>query len=38
MVAGGADRREAVADVAKRAGVPRREVYDAVVKGRAPAP
>lgn len=32
-VADGADRKEAIADVAKIAGVPKREVYDAVVKG-----
>lgn len=30
--AGGSPRREAIADVARRAGVPKREVYDAVVK------
>jgi 16S rRNA (cytidine1402-2'-O)-methyltransferase len=30
----GADRRSAIADVAKRAGVPRREVYDAVVRAK----
>ncbi len=34
----GTDRREAIADVARRAGVPRREVYDAVVKGKASRP
>lgn len=33
-VAGGQDRREVIADVAKRAGVPRREVYDAVVRAK----
>lgn len=31
--AGGESRKEAIAAVAKAAGVPRREVYDAVVKG-----
>jgi 16S rRNA (cytidine1402-2'-O)-methyltransferase len=36
LVADGKDRREAVGDVAKRAGVPRREVYDAVVKAKPP--
>ena len=30
----GMDRKEAIADVAKRAGVPRREVYDAVVQAK----
>jgi 16S rRNA (cytidine1402-2'-O)-methyltransferase len=28
----GMSRRDAIADVARRAGVPRRRVYDAVVK------
>lgn len=32
--ADGMPRKEAIADVARRAGVPKREVYDAVVKGR----
>lgn len=31
----GVPRKEAIADVARRAGVPKREVYDAVVKGSA---
>lgn len=31
----GTDRKEAIAQVAKAAGVPRREVYDAVVKSRS---
>lgn len=30
----GMTRKEAIADVARRAGMPKREVYDAVVKGR----
>ena len=34
----GTDRRAAIVAVAKRAGVPRREVYDAVVRARHPAP
>ncbi len=34
----GATRKEAIADVARRAGVPKRDVYDAVVKGPASAP
>ena len=36
--AGGTDRKTAIADVAKRAGIPRRQVYDAVVKARPPRP
>ena len=36
--AAGTPRKEAIADVARKAGVPKREVYDAVVKGSAPAP
>ncbi len=31
LVAGGSSRKQAIADVAKRTGVPKREVYDAVV-------
>ena len=31
----GMTRKEAIADVARRAGMPKREVYDAVVKGRS---
>ena len=34
----GTDRKAAIVAVAKRAGVPRREVYDAVVRARHPAP
>ena len=34
----GTDRKAAIAAVAKRAGVPRRHVYDAVVRARRPAP
>lgn len=37
-VAGGADRREAQADVARRFGVPRRAVYDAVLARRRSTP
>jgi 16S rRNA (cytidine1402-2'-O)-methyltransferase len=36
--AAGAVRKEAIAEVAREAGVPKREVYDAVVKDRSPAP
>ncbi len=36
--ASGTDRKSAIAEVAKRAGIPRREVYDAVVKARPPRP
>lgn len=36
--ADGTDRRSAIADVAKRAGVPRREVYDAVVRAKHTRP
>lgn len=36
--AAGAPRKEAIAEVAREAGVPKREVYDAVVKGRSVAP
>jgi 16S rRNA (cytidine1402-2'-O)-methyltransferase len=32
----GLDRRSAIAEVAKRAGVPRREVYDAVIRAKRP--
>ena len=32
--ASGTDRKSAIAEVAKRAGIPRREVYDAVVKAK----
>jgi 16S rRNA (cytidine1402-2'-O)-methyltransferase len=32
------DRRSAIADVARRAGVPRREVYDAVIRAKSPQP
>jgi len=32
----GATRKEAIAEVARRAGIPKREVYDAVVKSSAP--
>ncbi len=35
---GGEDRRSAIAAVAKDAGIPRREVYDAVVKAKSPRP
>jgi 16S rRNA (cytidine1402-2'-O)-methyltransferase len=34
----GSPRKEAIAEVARRAGVPKRDVYDAVVKGPTPAP
>ncbi len=34
----GMSRKDAIAEVARIAGVPKREVYDAVVKGRAPRP
>ena len=34
--AAGTPRKEAIADVARQAGVPQREVYDAVVKGPRP--
>ena len=34
----GMTRKEAIAEVARSAGVPKRDVYDAVVKGPAPAP
>jgi 16S rRNA (cytidine1402-2'-O)-methyltransferase len=34
----GLPRKEAIAEVARKAGVPKREVYDAVVKGASPAP
>ena len=36
--ADGIDRRTAIADVARRAGVPRREVYDAVVRAKHARP
>lgn len=36
--AAGAPRKEAIAEVARKAGVPKRVVYDAVVKGPSPAP
>ena len=36
--ASGTSRRDAIADVARRAGVPRREVYSAVVKAVKPRP
>jgi 16S rRNA (cytidine1402-2'-O)-methyltransferase len=36
--AAGVDRRAAILDVSRRAGVPRREVYDAVVKARHDRP
>jgi 16S rRNA (cytidine1402-2'-O)-methyltransferase len=35
LVANGSDRKEAIAAIAREAGVPKREVYDAVVKGPA---
>lgn len=38
LEADGTDRRAAIVDVAKRAGVPRREVYDAVVQARHARP
>ena len=31
----GSTRKEAIADVARRAGLPKREVYDAVVEHKA---
>ena len=34
----GIDRKEAIAQVAKAAGVPRREVYDAVVRAKSDRP
>ena len=34
----GTPRKEAIAEVARQAGVPKRDVYDAVVKGASPAP
>jgi 16S rRNA (cytidine1402-2'-O)-methyltransferase len=36
--ADGMGRREAIADVAQRAGIPRRDVYEAVVRVKAPRP
>lgn len=36
--AAGSDRRTAIADVARRAAVPRREVYDAVIRARSSRP
>lgn len=36
--AAGVPRKEAIAEVARKAGVPKRAVYDAVVKGPSPAP
>jgi 16S rRNA (cytidine1402-2'-O)-methyltransferase len=38
LEAAGADRKAAIAEVSRLAGVPRREVYDAVVKGRTSSP
>ena len=38
LEAEGEDRRTAIADVARRAGVPRREVYDAVVRSKNAQP
>lgn len=38
LEAQGSDRKAAIVAVAKRAGVPRREVYDAVVRAKRPAP
>ena len=38
LEAEGEDRRTAIADVARRAGVPRREVYDAVVRAKNAQP
>ena len=35
LVANGSDRKEAIAAIAREVGVPKREVYDAVVKGPA---
>ena len=36
LEADGVDRKDAIAEIAKRAGVPRREVYDAVVRAKSP--
>ena len=36
--AAGTDRKAAIAEVAQEAGVPRREVYDAVVQAKATKP
>lgn len=36
LEASGVPRKEAIAEIARAAGVPKREVYDAVVKGAAP--
>lgn len=38
LEAAGTPRKEAIAEVARQAGVPKRDVYDAVVKARSPAP
>lgn len=38
LVASGSDRREAIGEVASRSGVPRREVYDAVVRAKRADP
>jgi len=38
LEAGGAERKAAIADVARRAGVPRREVYDAVIRAKDARP
>ena len=38
LVATGADRREAIAEVARRSGVPKREVFDALVAAKADQP